>query len=218
MQADWEDAPEHLRAKKTGPGRLIAVASIGTLLTFGALALMDFGIVVDVSKLKDAFQVHTANTLPTQSQSTLTEAPVQTETPTSIAISSPPNYQATRPSTSQERNVQGKQTVFNDYNHTPTPVINTYQASSSSPRTEIRPAQRQQTQSITRSAHWTWENGYEKKRVSGRFEWIERNGVIDLSSICRNYRSGSFIYRDCRKGAKVALQNMCGTYEPACYA
>lgn len=41
------------------------------------------------------------------------------------------------------------------------------------------------------------------------FEW---------GSVCRNYRSGSLEYRDCRKGAKVAFKNMCGSYRPACAA
>lgn len=217
MRAEREDAPEYLRTKRPSPWRMIAIASTGTLLTFSALALMDFGIVIDVSKLKDAFQVHTASIPHTQSQPA-PEAPVQTETPTSIAITPYPSYQATHPPVTQEHNVQGKQVVFNDYNYTPKPAANTYQTPSAVPIAEARPAQNQRKQRVTRSAHWKWENGYEKKRVSGRFEWIEVNGEIDLSSVCQNYRHGSFIYRDCRKGAKVAFNNMCGSYEPACYA
>ena len=217
MQADWEDAPEHRRTKKPGPGRLITVASIGTFFAFGALALMDFGIVIDVSKLKDAFQVHIASTPPPdQPQPAPAATPVQVGTP--IAVTPRPSYQATRPAVAQERNAQGKQVVFNDHNYIPKPAANTYQAALADSITGSRPVQRQQKQRITRSARWEWENGYEKKRIRGSFEWVEIDGEIDLSSICQNYKSGSFIYRDCRKGAKVAFNNMCKSYKPSCYA
>lgn len=218
MQADWDDAPEHLRTKKTGPGRLIAVGSIGTVLTFGALALMDFGIVIDVSKLKDAFQVQKASTPPAQRQPTPAAIPAPAEVQAPIVLTPHASYQATRPPVPQERNAQGKQVVFNDHNYIPKPTTNSYQAPSTTSITETRQSQRKQIQRITRSARWHWENGYAKKRTQGLFEWVEVNGKIDLASVCQNYKYGSFIYRDCRKGAKVALNNMCGSYEPACYA
>lgn len=219
MKADWDDAPVHLRTKKPSPWRLIAIASIGTLLTFGALALMDFGIVIDASKLKDAFQVRMAGMPPPpRPQPAPAEIAAQDEVQVPIATTSHPSYQETRPPAPQERNAQGKQVVFNDSNYIPKPAANTYQHSLEAPKSVARPTKRQEEQRTTRSARWEWENGYEKKRIRGSFEWVEVDGEIDLSSICQNYKQGSFIYRDCRKGAKVALSSMCNSYKPACYA
>lgn len=218
MQADWDDAPKHLRAKRSGPWRIIAIGSIGTLLTFGALALMDFGITIDVSKLKDAFQVHITGKTPPQTQPAPAVVPAQVEANAPIAVTPHPSFQSTRPPAALERNAQGKQIVFNDHNYTPKPSVNSYQVSSISSIAQTQPVQRQKPQRITRTARWEWENGFEKKRIRGSFEWIEEDGEIDLSSVCQNYRRGSLIYRDCRKAAKVALKSMCDSYEPACYA
>lgn len=52
---------------------------------------------------------------------------------------------------------------------------------------------------------WRWEDGYEKQRVSGQFEWVEIDGSIDYSTVCQNYQRGSFNYRDCCKIAKVTF-------------
>lgn len=218
MQADWEDAPENLRSKKTGPGRLIAIASIGTILTFGLLAMMDFGIVIDVSKLKDAFQAHIADTPPPQPQPAPIAIPAAAEVQAPKEITPPPSYQATSPTVIRERNAQGKQVIFNDHNYIPKPAANTYQSALVESVSGERLAKRQLKRRATRSARWEWKNGYEKKRIRGSFEWVEIDGEIDLSSICQNYKSGSLIYRDCRKGAKVSLNNMCNSHKPACYA
>jgi len=115
---------------------------------------------------------------------------------------------------------QARQTSFNDSNYTPRPVANTmqppparYYAASSTNNSHKRSVSRK-----THLSNWSWENGHNKQRVSGQFEWTVENGRIDYNSVCQNYKRGSLIYRDCRKGAKVAFKKMCSKYEPACAA
>lgn len=71
---------------------------------------------------------------------------------------------------------------------------------------------------VTKSSYWSWENGYQKKRVGGEFTWVERNEIIDHSTVFQNYQKGSLIYRDCRKGAKAKLKSMCEVSGAACTA
>jgi len=116
--------------------------------------------------------------------------------------------------------LQQRQTSFNDGNYTPRPVANTmqppparYYAASSTNSTQKRSVSRQ-----THLSNWSWEKGHNKQRISGQFEWTVVNGKIDYNSVCQNYKRGSLVYRDCRKGAKVAFKGMCGRYTPACAA
>ncbi|MCQ4261167.1 hypothetical protein [Stutzerimonas stutzeri] len=113
-----------------------------------------------------------------------------------------------------------KQTSFNDENYTPRPTVNTmqptparYYASNSSSSTQKRSVSRE-----THLSNWSRENGHKKQRVGGQFQWIVVNDKIDFNNVCQNYERGSLIYRDCRKGAKVAFKRMCSRYERACAA
>lgn len=113
-----------------------------------------------------------------------------------------------------------KQTDFNDSNYVPRGALNTYTPPQQQQVTYNQPA-RQLAQAKTRrthSANWYWENGPRKNRVAGTFQFVDVDGSIEWGSVCRNYRTGSIEYRDCRKGAKVAFRKMCGSYRPACMA
>jgi len=118
------------------------------------------------------------------------------------------------------RALKQRQTSFNDSNYTPRPIANTmqppparYYAANSTSSTQKRSVSRQ-----THLSNWSWENGHNKPRISGQLEWTVVNDQIDYNSVCQNYKRGSLVYRDCRKGAKVAFKKMCSRYEPACAA
>jgi len=58
-------------------------------------------------------------------------------------------------------------------------------------------------------ARFEWVDARRKRsRWQTRYEY--RNGVINNSSFCRNYRRGSIEYRTCRKGARAWLAERCG--------
>lgn len=145
---------------------------------------------------------------------TLHETPPSPQNPATYAPERPQQHSA------QPINKQApKQTVFNDSNYIPRGAINSMPPppqiayNQQAPRQQIRHSNRQ-----THSAYWEWDTGHNKKKVWGQFQWVESNGSIEWGSVCQNYRRGSIEYRDCRKGAKVALINMCGRYKPACMA
>jgi len=230
MRSDWDDAPEHLRSrKKQGPWRFLAILGIGSAV-IGALALtFRKPIVLDMNQIKQGihiggkplFKQEPAQPMQPISQPSVAgyEAPAAEQTP------SPQQRQLSQEEIEwfEERTaeaVQCRQTSFNDSNYTPRPVANTMQpppgrhyAANSTSGTQKRSVSRQ-----TRLSNWSWENGHNKQRISDQFKWTVVNGQIDYNSVCQNYKRGSLIYRDCRKGAKIAFKRMCSRYEPACAA
>jgi hypothetical protein len=110
-----------------------------------------------------------------------------------------------------------RQTSFDNTNYRPPASVNVIQPPTESywPGADApRYASREQQ---VRHDAWAWESA-NHERQHGRFEWIERDGAINYSSVCQNYRKGSIIYRDCRKGAKQAFARLCSSYKPACHA
>ncbi|AHL74611.1 hypothetical protein CH92_05675 [Stutzerimonas stutzeri] len=231
MRSEWEDAPEHLRSrKKDSPWRLVAILSIGSAILLGLAALIAEPIALDINQINSGTNV-TGKTWFNQEQA----EPAQPVSEPSLAQydapepSAAPEPKGQRPLTQAEiewfeeasaRTIERKQTSFSDENYTPRPVANTmqppparYYASSSSSNTQKRSETRE-----TNMSNWSWENGHNKQRVGGQFQWTVVNDQIDFSSVCQNYKRGSLIYRDCRKGAKVAFKQMCGRYKPACSA
>lgn len=231
MKSDWEDAPEYLRNRtKPSPWRFLAIMGIGSAV-LSALA-MTFGkpIVLDINQIKQGIHVG-GTTWFNQEQ----EQHLQPISQPSVANyeapvpHTPPQAKGQRPLSQAEidwfdaasdRATERIQTSFSDDNYTPRPAANTmqppptrYYAANSTSNTQKRSVSRE-----THLSNWSWENGHNKQRVSGRFEWTVVNGQIDYNSVCQNYKRGSLIYRDCRKGAKAALKKMCSRYEPACAA
>ncbi|WP_301362200.1 hypothetical protein [Stutzerimonas nitrititolerans] len=230
MRSDWDDAPEYLRnRKKPSPWRFLAILGIGSAV-LSALAFT-FGkpVVLDVNQIKQGIHVGGTpwfNQEPEQSMQPVSQ-------PSVASYDAPPPTQpqakGQRPLSQAEidwfdaasaRATERIQTSFSDDNYTPRPAANTmqppparYYAANSSSSTRKRSVSRE-----THLSSWSWENGHNKQRVSGRFEWTVVNGQIDYNSVCQNYQRGSLTYRDCRKGAKVAFKKMCSRYEPACTA
>lgn len=230
MKSEWDDAPEYLRnRKKPSPWRFLAIMGIGSAV-LSALA-MTFGkpIVLDVNQIKQGIQVggkpwfneELAQPMPVSQLSVAShDAP---ELPTS------PQSKGQRPLSQAEidwfdqasaRATERIQTSYSDDNYTPRPAANTmkppparYYAARPTSDTQRRSASHQ-----THLSNWSWENGHNKQRISGQFEWRVVSGQIDYNSVCQNYQRGSLIYRDCRKGAKAAFKNMCSRYQPACAA
>lgn len=230
MRSEWDDTPEYLRnRKKSSPWRLLAFLGIGSAVV-SALAIT-FGkpIVLDVNQIKQGIYVG--------GKPWFNQEPVQPMQPVSrpsiASYEAPPAEPAPAPQQrrlSQEEiewfakrtaeAIQSRQTSFNDDNYTPRPAANTiqppparYYAASSTSGTQKRSISRE-----THQSNWSWENGPNRRRIDGQFEWTVVNDKIDYDSVCQNYKRGSLIYRDCRKGAKVAFKKMCSQYEPACAA
>ena len=231
MRSDWDDAPEYLRSKKKdSPWRFVAILAIGSVVLLGLAALFADPIAQDINQIQSGPHAPGKtwfNQEPTEPARAVSEPSLaQYDTLEPLAA---PEAKGQRPLTQAEiewfesasaRTIESKQTSFSDENYTPRPVANTmqppparYYASNSSSNTQKRSETRE-----TNMSNWTWENGHNKQRVGGQFQWIVVNDKIDFSSVCQNYKRGSFIYRDCRKGAKVAFKQMCSRYQPACAA
>lgn len=230
MRSDWDDAPEYLRnRKKPSPWRFLAILGIGSAVLSTLAFTFGQPVVLDVNQIKQSFHIGGKpwfNQEPGQPMQPVSQPSVTSyETPAAELTPAPQQ----RPLTQEEIDwfeegtelaLQQRQTSFNDSNYTPRPAVNTmqppparYYAASSTSNTQKRSVSRQ-----THLSKWSWENGHNKQRVNGRFEWTVVNGQIDYNSVCQNYQRGSLIYRDCRKGAKVAFKRMCSQYEPACAA
>lgn len=226
MRADKDDVPDYLKTrKKQGPWRTLAILGVGSAIFWGLVTVFAKPIVIDVAQLKQAIRFG--------GEPIFSQQPAQPQQPPADALQgndqdwirssqAQQTIQANREleewSRQRAQETQERQTSFNDSNYKPKPIANTYAASTyqTQPVSQPQRQQRKQVREVSKSGYWSWENGHQKKRVGGEFSWTERNGVIDHSSVCQNYQKGSLIYRDCRKGAKVAFKKMCGSYEPAC--
>ncbi|QGZ32163.1 hypothetical protein [Stutzerimonas stutzeri] len=230
MKSEWDDAPEYLRSrKKQGPWRFLAILGIGSAV-ITALALT-FGkpIVLDLNQIKQGIHVGGKPLFrpePAQPMQPISQPSVANHEASALEPTpAPQQHQLSQEEIESfaERSAeatQSRQTSFNDENYTPRPAANTmqppparYYASNSSNNTRKRSVSRE-----THLSNWSWEIGHNKQRVGGQFQWTVVNDQIDFSSVCQNYKRGSLIYRDCRKGAKVAFKKMCSRYEPACAA
>jgi hypothetical protein len=232
MRSDWDDAPEHLRSrKKQGPWRFLAILGIGSAV-IAALALT-FGqpIVLDMDQIKQGIHIGGKPLFKPEPAQPQHIQPISQPSVTSYeapALEPTPAPQQRQLSQEEidwfaERSaeaVQSRQTSFNDSNYTPRPVANTMQPPPARYYASNSPSSTQ-TRSVSRETHlsnWSWENGHNKQRVGGQFQWTVVNDQIDFSSVCQNYKRGSLVYRDCRKGAKVAFKQICSQYQPACAA
>lgn len=230
MKTEWDDAPEYLRnRKKPGPWRFLAIMGIGSAV-LSALAIT-FGkpIALDVVQIKQGIHVGGKPWFSLEQERPMPSTQSSIARYETSAPPTQPQAKGQRPLSQAEidwfdqasnRATERIQTSFSDDNYTPRPAINTmqppparYYAASSTSNTRNRSVSRQ-----THLNNWSWENGHNKQRVSGRFEWTVVNGQIDYNSVCQNYQRGSLIYRDCRKGAKSEFKKICRRYEPACAA
>lgn len=104
-----------------------------------------------------------------------------------------------------------RQTVFNDRNYEARAPDNIME-SAHVPRLPAASARRERPRaglSGSGDARFEWVDARRKRsRWQTRYEY--RNGVINNSSFCRNYRRGSIEYRTCRKGARAWLAERCG--------
>lgn len=220
MRADRDDAPDYIDRRKEGPWRLISIMVIGSAITWAGMALFAKPIVIDVAQLQSAIrfgdQPAPAATEPRPNIPAPTAQPSNSMQTAANAQSDAQDL-TWKPSTAR-RSPEIRQISFNDHNYAPKTDVNTMQAPPSKFYAANTQSQQRQTVRRIKTSKWIWENGYNKQRISGIFEWVEINDSIDYNTVCQNYQRGSFIYRDCRKGAKVAFAKMCGSYQPACHA
>lgn len=73
-------------------------------------------------------------------------------------------------------------------------------------KTERESARQRQSasQTVAHASVLQWD-----RKRSYRAEWLITDNHIEGSSVCRNFRSGSIEYRECRKGAKVFFREQC---------
>lgn len=225
MKAEKDDMPDYIRSPrpKPSPWRMPIFILIGSGIVWAFMLTFARPIVIDIDRLRNSIRyadqpapkpvvstpAETIQRLPVEPtyEQRQADAMVFTEQPKAISKPSPAPKPAIR------------QTSFNDQNYTPTGAHNSIQPPAPRHYASNNQQQNQQRSRVnTQTARWHWDSPNKKTRESGTFEWEETNGTIDHSSVCQNYRKGSLIYRDCRKGAKQALKNMCGSYEPACFA
>lgn len=230
MRSNSDDAPEYVRnKKKPSPWRFLTILGICSAVLSTVAFTFGKPVVLDVNQLKQAVHVGGKpwfNQEPAQSIQPVSQPSVASyEAPVAAPAPNPLQRLLSQEEIEwfeegSERALQQRQTSFNDNNYTPRPVTNTmqppparYYAANSTNSTQKRSVSRQ-----THVSNWSWENGHNKQRISGQFEWTVVNGQIDYNSVCQNYKRGSLIYRDCRKGAKVAFKQICNRYQPACAA
>ncbi|MHB0765139.1 hypothetical protein ACYCFC_12295 [Stutzerimonas sp. NM35] len=214
MRIDRDDIPNHIRTrKKAGPWRFVAILGIGSALSWTLAMMFGKPIIIDLEQIKRGIR--------------FADQPVFHPNPQNTNAQTVTKPQALQELVREDRHQPQaqaqpipRQTSFNDNNYQPREAVNTY---TPPPAQRIayeqpdRPAKRQTTHT-NRVDSWTWENGHDKKRTGGPLRWTEVNGAIDWSTVCSDYRSGSFEYRDCRKGAKVAFKRICSRNRAACAA
>jgi hypothetical protein len=125
-----------------------------------------------------------------------------------------------------EEKQKKKQTVFNDSNYQPRGSVNTmapppsryYPTKETRSKAQVSEVYRSFSQPVeSRTIPWQWKS--EKTYRSGTFTYTQRSGKIATHTICRNYKYGSFEYRDCRKAAKKYFKNACSSeFKAACAA
>ncbi len=125
-----------------------------------------------------------------------------------------------------EEKQREKQTVFTDDNYQPRGSVNTmipppskyYEKGEARSKAQISEVFRSIAQPVeTRTIPWQWKSV--KNYRSGTFNYTQRNGKIETHMICRNYKYGSFEYRDCRKAAKKYFKDACSNqFAAACNA
>ena len=122
-------------------------------------------------------------------------------------------YQQAQPQTEPPQ--IGRQTEFSDHNYTPRQPVNVMesrharQAAYNQARADARRGAQSQGLNGSGQASFYWEDA-RGRRTHWSTSFRYSQSVIDNSSFCTNYRSGSIEYRTCRKGAKQWLSERCG--------
>lgn len=214
MKADWTDAPHYRNKGSPRSQKWLLPFLFGCAIT-GALVYLG---VLDVRLAVPGLTVGKPE--PIQKSSEQQKSTEQRESRRTSDQALAEHAAEQTQATFWNNTRQQKQTDFNDSNYVPRGALNTYspppaqQVAYNQPATQPAHARTRRTH----SANWYWENGPRKNRVAGTFQFVDVDGSIEWGSVCRNYRTGSIEYRDCRKGAKVAFRKMCGSYRPACMA
>lgn len=219
MKSDWDDAPDYIRNnKKPSPWRTVVILGVGSVITWGLIALFAKSIVIDVDQLKKSIRLG--------GQPLFSQQPTEQYSPPAHAVQEAPvpfepATQVARPPLSQaeiewfEENeafaIERAKNIYNDKNYRPKQPQNTY----SPPATQQIAAaptvnERKQRQvSKERTAKWikSWNGG-----TNYLAEWVAIDNYIDSTSVCANHRRGSIDYRECRKAAKQHYHEECRTW------
>lgn len=213
MQADKDDAPRHLRNRSHKRWLLPAILGVSSIV-WTALFIFAEPISIGLERwqqhIPGSVQDRTAQQrLEAARAHALAELERQQGTPAPQPAPGMHTYRAAAPSAEPAP----RQTEFNEHNYRPRTDINTIPGV----RMDMVSEPRRQKPRVRRGPeYWEWHSS--GSREAGYFSWDELDGRIEWDSVCDNERYGSFRYRDCRKGAKVAFAKLCSRYQPACMA
>jgi hypothetical protein len=181
MQADMDDMPDYLRAKKKNPWRMVAIVGIGSAITISAMALFTQPIEIDLAQLKAAVRIG-GKPIFEQAPQAIMQQPevpinqqfesVQPKSITRWDQANPPQVQST----------SDRQTVFNDRNYTPKGAANVVNF------TEV-PAQ----------------NEPEPAKTAGMVTIVEDSNA--KKDYCWMHRNGSIEKRECKRETDLYLRN-----------
>lgn len=199
MKADKDDAPEHLRRKRS--------QSFGKWSLAIALELGLSGLALHMAGNRLSFLPK-----PQPSQPSRLEKPAHTpkdNTPQNQPQKTSEELFWESVNARNHQQSQPKQTVYNDSNYKPQKPTNIYTPPAPH-RVVSAPQQTQQRQinrtSRERTSKWikSWNGG-----TNYLAEWLSVNNYIDGHSVCANHRRGSIDYRECRKAAKQYFHEQC---------
>jgi hypothetical protein len=181
MQADMDDMPDYLRAKKKSPWRMVAFLGIGSAITFSVMALFTQPIAIDIAKLKDAVRIggkpifeQTPQAIMQQPEVPINQQfePVQEKSISRRDQANPP----------QEQSTSDRQTVFNDRNYTPKGAAN-----------------------IVSFVEVPAQNEPEPAKTAGMVTIIEDSNA--KKDYCWMHPNGSIEKRDCKRKMDLYLRN-----------
>lgn len=216
MKSDWDDAPAYIRGKKKqSPLRMVAFLGVGSVITWGLIALFAKPIVIDIDQLKQAIRVE-GQPLFSEQSGPIDRGPVAPVQLPSLPLE--PRQQVAQPSISTadlEWSERGSAIAssparnnFNDDNYRPRQPVNTYSPPAIEQRAAVPAASPRQQPTVSRERTAEWIKGW-NGGTNYLAEWISVSNYIDSSSVCANHRRGSIDYRECRKAAKQHFHAQC---------
>ncbi len=173
MHAEEDDIPEHLRFRKKGSSRPLAVVAIGSVITGALMLMFARPVVIDVTQLRKAVRFDGEQVFNEPYQS-VEQAPLPRRV--ELQYRQPQTELKTHrkpPSRTVEQQPAERQTSFNDQNYTPSGAVNVVS-------TENKPVFRQEAP----ARRGLVVSGIKQK---------------DRKDICDIFKSGSLERRGCRQ-------------------
>ncbi len=206
MKADWDDAPNRLKASKGNSevGSWLLSVLIGTGVGVGLLYLAG----IPIPFLQNAHPIAQIGRPQEEPSSLPAFEELDSNQPTAEEM-----FWSSVKQQETERKARIKQTDFNDNNYTPRQPDNVVSMEGVRQSSAYQqPTQRTTTRprTIEKDTQWVW-----KWSGGGAYlaSWNIVDNYIDGRTVCGNHKRGSIDYRECRKGAKQFFKNECRDWE-----